>query len=143
MKKQLAAFLSAAIVASLVAVPSFAAAASFTDAYDTDGEVSDSVPNGVSGWSGLETMNIGDSASIDMDPVRPGSTFYVALAAGSNSTLADGNIEVSDIVDSDYFKFSVDKDTNSKMVSSITLVTEKALNGMDRTSYLKFVLNDT
>ena len=143
MKKLLSGLLAATVAVSLAA-PSFAATqASLTEAYDTDGEVSDDVPNGVDGWAGLENLSLNDTGSINIDPARPGATFYVALAQDGDDTLADGYVEISDVVDSDFFKFKVDKDEGSSLISSITLVTERALNGMERTHYLKFVLKDS
>ena len=141
--KKILSLLMATTVAVSLAAPVFADSASLDKAYDTDGEVSDDVPNGVDGWVGLDQLNLNDTGSIDIDPARPGSTFYVPLTTDGDNQLADNQVYISDVVDSDYFKFDVDKDDNGSMVSSISLVTERSLNGMDRTHYLKFVLADS
>lgn len=47
------------------------------------------------------------------------------------------------LTDSDYFKFSTDKDDGSKYVSKIELVDDKKLGTLDRTAYLKITLADS
>ena len=68
MKKVLCAMLAGATVLSMSAVSVFAAAVPMKDAYDSDGEVTNDVPNGLGSWNGLA------SSSLSIDPVRPGST---------------------------------------------------------------------
>ncbi|HJF55871.1 MAG TPA: LPXTG cell wall anchor domain-containing protein [Anaerotruncus colihominis] len=140
MKKVLCAMLAGATVLSMSAVSVFAAAVPMKDAYDSDGEVTNDVPNGLGSWNGLA------SSSLSIDPVRPGSTIYVPLYQGMNDTLsASGGFFAycEDITDTDYFKFDVDKDVNGKLVKSITVVDDKKLGNFDRAAYLKIEVADT
>ncbi|MEM1484117.1 LPXTG cell wall anchor domain-containing protein [Oscillospiraceae bacterium PP1C4] len=74
-----------------------------------------------------------------------GTTPEVNASKYSASTVSGTVTELTlqQMVNDDLFKFDVNKDENSKMIKSIELVTEKSLPGHARTSYLKFVLNDT
>lgn len=140
MKKVLCAMLAGATVLSMSAVSVFAAAVPMKDAYDSDGEVSDKAPNGLGSWKGLASSNL------SIDPVRPGSTIYVPLYQNMNDTLsASGGFLAycEDITDKDYFKFNLDKDTNGKLVKSITVVDDKKLGDYDRAAYLKIEVADT
>ena len=144
MKKALSLFLSAVLVLSAASVAAFAADSfSLDKAYDSDGYYSEDV--GESG-NGDITVNAG-SFAIDgtlavsiPDRVAPGSTFYIPLFEDPTDNV--GGVVYEDITNTDYFKFKLDKDTNSKLISSITVVTDKRLAGSARTSYLKVVLND-
>lgn len=147
MKKVISSIMAAALIASFASVTTFAAAG---DTFDK---------NGVS-----VTYSGTDATKIYADGIVPNTTFYFQLgevsekvksASGSSgsdffpvgdSATVDGitELNVDDLVDSDLFKFSVDKDTNSKMVKSITLETEKNLSAAGtRAHYIKVVLNDS
>ena len=134
MKKVLCAMLAGATVLSMSAVSVFA-----QWAYDGDGEVTNDVPNQFS-WGGL-----GASSSFTLDPIRPGSTVYIPLFSTMNDDISAGGIYAisEDITDTDYFKFDLDKDTNGKLVKSITVVDDKKLGDFARTSYLKIQVADT
>ena len=139
MKKVLCAMLAGATVLSMSAVSVFAAPVSYGSAYDSDGEVTDNVPNKFT-WNG-----IGGSSSFTLDPIRPGSTVYIPLYKSMSEFIQANGIKAyaEDITDTDYFKFSVDKDTNGKLVKSITVVDDKKLGDFDRTTYLKIDVADT
>ena len=53
-----------------------------------------------------------------------------------------GDIVVDDIINTDFFKYSVDKDSNSKLVKKISVVDDKRLGDFNRAAYLKVELND-
>ena len=141
MKKILALVLALATVLSLSAV-AFAATnpADFFDyAYDSDGEKASDVPNPLS-WTG--TFDLKSTASITLDPAIPASTFYIPLGSMTR-TFASG-VEIEDLVNSDYFKFDVDKKDNGKLVSKISVDSDKTLGGtFERSAFLKVTLNDT
>ena len=134
MKKVLCAMLAGATVLSMSAVSVFA-----QWAYDGDGKVTNDVPNQFS-WGGL-----GASSNFTLDPIRPGSTVYIPLFSTMNDDISAGGIYAisEDITDTDYFKFDLDKDTNGKLVKSITVVDDKKLGDFARTSYLKIQVADT
>ena len=143
MKKALSLLLSAVLVLSAASVAAFAADSfSLDKAYDSDGYYSEDV-----GESGNGDITVSGSFAIDgtlavsiPDRVAPGSTFYIPLFEDPTDNV--GGVVYEDITNTDYFKFKLDKDTNSKLISSITVVTDKRLAGSARTSYLKVVLND-
>ena len=143
MKKALSLLLSAVLVLSAASVAAFAADSfSLDKAYDSDGYYSEDV-----GESGNGDITVSGSFAIDgtlavsiPDRVAPGSTFYIPLFEDPTDNV--GGVVYEDITNTDYFKFKLDKDTNSKLISSITVVTDKRLAGSARTSYLKGVLND-
>ncbi len=140
MKKVLCAMLAGATVLSMSAVSVFAATVRMNNAYDGDGEVSSKVPNGLGAWNGLA------SSALSIDPIRPGSTVYIPLYQGMNDTLsASGGFLAycEDITDTDYFKYSVKKDTNGKLIKNITVVDDKKLGDYDRAAYLKIEVADT
>lgn len=140
MKKILSSVLAAAMVVSVASISVFAAPAS-TTAMDGDG-----VP--------LANIAV-SSTGIVADPVVPGKTFYVKLGSASATDIVGGAeligsvdatltaVQLENLVNSDYFKFKLDKDEGSKYISSVTLYTDKNLDSAGRTSYLKFVLNDS
>ena len=127
MKKALSLLLSAVLVLSAASVAAFAADSfSLEKAYDSDGCYSE---------------DVGGTLAVSIpDRVAPGSTFYIPLFEDPADNV--GGVVYEDITNTDYFKFKLDKDTNSKLISSITVVTDKRLAGSARTSYLKVVLND-
>ncbi len=131
MKKVLSLVLALACVLSL-SVVSFAAAG--VNVYDGDGELVDDL-----------SYDMGDHV-IKGDPVEPASTFYVKLATDMDSKmLNDGDqndFTLEDMVDTKNFKFDVDKDAGSKLISKISVVEDKKLGDMTRTAYLKFELKD-
>ena len=138
MKKILALVLALACVLSMSSLVFAATNPTFTVAYDSNGDASDNVPNPV-GRTGAFT--IGSTHYIDIDPVRPGSTIYIPLDVMTAET-SDG-ISWKDLTDKDYFKFDVDKDAGSKLISKITLESDKSLGGtFYRSAFLKVVLND-
>lgn len=53
-----------------------------------------------------------------------------------------GDIAVDDVVNTDFFKFSVDKDSNGKLVKKISVTDDKRLGSFERAAYLKIELND-
>ena len=141
MKKILALVLALATVLSLSAV-AFAATnpGDFFDyAYDSDGEKTTDVPNPLK-WEG--TFDLKNSATIILDPAIPASTFYIPL--GSMTRTFTSGVEMEDLVNSDYFKFDVDKKDNGKLISKISVETDKTLGGtFERSAFLKVTLNDT
>ena len=126
-----------ALVLALACVLSLSVVAFATDVYDGDG---DKFSDG--DYTGTDIT----SGQITVDPVLPKSTFYVPLGEKMSSDLTSlGDIDrvvLSQLVDTKNFKFSVDKDTNGKLISKISVVDDKKLGKMDRTAYLKFELND-
>ncbi|MEM1484709.1 LPXTG cell wall anchor domain-containing protein [Oscillospiraceae bacterium PP1C4] len=131
MKKVLSTIMAAALVASM-SVTAFAAAG---NAYDSDGKV-------------ISGMTVLDTNKITGEQVNPDSTIYYSLGESAATDTIVGaksgltKAELKYITNKDYFKFSVDKDENSKMIKSITVVTEKSIEG-NRQDYLKIVLNDS
>ena len=132
MKKILALVLALATVLSLSAV-AFADSKDYpTTALNDDGEKYDNV------------VTIG-GGKIVSDAIAPDTTFYVPVGGNEEDaiTLDDGKqVQIKYLVDKDFFKFSPDKDTNGKLVKSITLVTDKGFDGFYRNAYVKFVLAD-
>lgn len=131
MKKVLSLVLALACVLSLSAVAFAADAVDPAKVYDGDGEeVSD--------------IKVADNV-ISGDPVEPASTFYVPIAPTMSTEIKDGDdvdFTVEDLVDTKNFKFDVDKDAGSKLISKISVVDDKKLGSMERTAYLKFELKD-
>lgn len=144
-KKTLKALLSAAMALSLVSVNAFAAS-SLTSAdhtgviqpmagsvIDEDGVVYDSM-------SGVDVT--AGAGWLTMDTVMPKSEIYIKL---DDSILTNDRgivANTADLGDNKLFSFNVDKKTNSKLVNSITLVTEKSINKSGRHDWIKIVLND-
>ena len=125
-----------ALVLALACVLSLSVVAFATDVYDGDG---DKFSDG--DYTGTDLAN----DKIVVDPVLPSSTFYIPLGPSMNDHGAVGTIDdvyLSQLVDTKNFKFSVDKDTNGKLIKKISVVDDKKLGNMTRTAYLKFELND-
>ena len=132
MKKILALVLALATVLSLSAVAFADSKVYPTTALNDDGEKYDNV------------VTIG-GGKIVSDAIAPDTTFYVPVGGNEENTimLDDGKqVQIKYLVDKDFFKFSPDKDTNGKLVKSITLVTDKGFDGFYRNAYIKFVLAD-
>ncbi|WP_101548146.1 MULTISPECIES: LPXTG cell wall anchor domain-containing protein [Anaerotruncus] len=132
MKKILALVLALATVLSLSAVAFADSKVYPTTALNDDGEKYDNV------------VTIG-GGKIVSDAIAPDTTFYVPVGGNEEDTimLDDGKqVQIKYLVDKDFFKFSPDKDTNGKLVKSITLVTDKGFDGFYRNAYIKFVLAD-
>ncbi|WP_418704030.1 LPXTG cell wall anchor domain-containing protein [Anaerotruncus massiliensis (ex Liu et al. 2021)] len=132
MKKILALVLALATVLSLSAVAFADSKVYPTTALNDDGEKYDNV------------VTIGDGKIVS-DAIAPDTTFYVPVGGNEEDfiTLDDGKqVQIKYLVDKDFFKFSPDKDTNGKLVKSITLVTDKGFDGFYRNAYIKFVLAD-
>ena len=131
MKKVLSLVLALACVLSLSAVAFAADAVDPAKVYNGDGE---------------EVSDISVAANvIKGDPVEPASTFYVPISPAMDTQIKDGNdvdFTVEDLVDTKNFKFDVDKDAGSKLISKISVVDDKKLGSMERTAYLKFELKD-
>ena len=132
MKKILALVLALATVLSLSAVAFADSKVYPTTALNDDGEKYDNV------------VTIG-GGKIVSDAIAPDTTFYVPVGGNEEDTITldDGKqVQIKYLVDKDFFKFSPDKDTNGKLVKSITLVTDKGFDGFYRNAYIKFVLAD-
>ena len=131
MKKVLSLVLALACVLSLSAVAFAADAVDPAKVYNGDGE---------------EVSDISVAANvIKGDPVEPASTFYVPISPAMDTQIKDGDdvdFTVEDLVDTKNFKFDVDKDAGSKLISKISVVDDKKLGSMERTAYLKFELKD-
>ena len=131
MKKVLSLVLALACVLSLSAVAFAADAVVPAKVYNGDGE---------------EVSDISVAANvIKGDPVEPASTFYVPISPAMDTQIKDGDdvdFTVEDLVDTKNFKFDVDKDAGSKLISKISVVDDKKLGSMERTAYLKFELKD-
>ena len=131
MKKVLSLVLALACVLSLSAVAFAADAVDLAKVYNGDGE---------------EVSDISVAANvIKGDPVEPASTFYVPISPAMDTQIEDGedvDFTVEDLVDTKNFKFDVDKDAGSKLISKISVVDDKKLGSMERTAYLKFELKD-
>ena len=131
MKKVLSLVLALACVLSLSAVAFAADAVDPAKVYNGDGE---------------EVSDISVAANvIKGDPVEPASTFYVPISPAMDTQIKDGDdvdFTVEDLVDTKNFKFYVDKDAGSKLISKISVVDDKKLGSMERTAYLKFELKD-
>lgn len=148
MKKIIAGIMATAIVASMASISAFAASPVIGSIYNGDG-----VLQAITGNNSYSMS----PAQISGDQISPNTTFYFALGeynvaakasfgkltteAGSNATAA--TLETDDVVNTDLFKFSVDKDDNAKMIKSITVETEKSITGLNRGHYLKVVMNDS
>ena len=132
MKKILSLVLALALCLSL-GVVAFAASAGYAP-YDSDGKISDDVVSYT--WSGL---GLGSTATLTLDPVRPATTVYMYLGDMGGKI---GDIAVDDVVNTDFFKFSVDKDSNGKLVKKISVTDDKRLGSFERAAYLKIELND-
>ena len=131
MKKVLSLVLALACVLSLSAVAFAADAVDPAKVYNGDGEE-------VSDISVAENV-------IKGDPVEPASSFYVPISPAMDTQIKDGDdvdFTVEDLVDTKNFKFDVDKDAGSKLISKISVVDDKKLGSMERTAYLKFELKD-
>ena len=132
MKKILALVLALATVLSLSAVAFADSKVYPTTALNDDGEKYDNV------------VTIG-GGKIVSDAIAPDTTFYVPVGGNEEDTIMlddDKQVQIKYLVDKDFFKFSPDKDTNGKLVKSITLVTDKGFDGFYRNAYIKFVLAD-
>lgn len=131
MKKVLSLVLALACVLSLSAVAFAADAVDPAKVYNGDGE---------------EVSDISVAANvIKGDPVEPASTFYVPISPAMDTQIKVGDdvdFTVEDLVDTKNFKFDVDKDAGSKLISKISVVDDKKLGSMERTAYLKFELKD-
>ena len=131
MKKVLSLVLALACVLSLSAVAFAADAVDPAKVYNGDGE---------------EVSDISVAANvIKGDPVEPASTFYVPISPAMDTQIKGGDdvdFTVEDLVDTKNFKFDVDKDAGSKLISKISVVDDKKLGSMERTAYLKFELKD-
>ena len=131
MKKVLSLVLALACVLSLSAVAFAADAVDPAKVYNGDGE---------------EVSDISVAAKvIKGDPVEPASTFYVPISPAMDTQIKDGDdvdFTVEDLVDTKNFKFDVDKDAGSKLISKTSVVDDKKLGSMERTAYLKFELKD-
>ena len=140
-KKLLSTMLAGATVLSMASVSIFAGNVAMNTAYDSDGEVSEDI---VGFTSSISSITLNSQASIGADPVYPGSTVYIPLATEMNDRFGGSAIVVEDVVNTDYFKFDVDKDVNGKLVKSITIVDDKKLsNDLSRSAYLKIEFADT
>ena len=102
MKKVLSLVLALALCLSL-GVVAFAASATYAP-YDGDGDISGDVVSYT--WTGL---GLGSTATLTLDPVRPATTVYMYLGDMGGKI---GDIVVDDIINTDFFKYSVDKDSN-------------------------------
>lgn len=134
MKKALSAVMATALVASMASVASLAA---FGDITNGDGDRITAIDSG--------------AAKITGENVQPDTTFYFSLGAHTTNDIAGGfnasragmKVSAQDLTDSKVFKFSVDKDTNAKLIKSVEIVTEKILGKNARQDYIKVVLADT
>ena len=140
MKKVLSLVLALACVLSL-SVAAFAL--DINTIYNSDGEVSEDVGTGYKAdFKGGE---------IKADPVIPKSTIYVPMGANMDDLLSTegagklGDIEevrLKELVDTDLFKFSVDKDEGAKLIESIKVKDDYRLGGNARTAYLVISFKD-
>ena len=142
MKKVLSLVLALACVLSLSAVAFAADPVDPSKIYNSDGDVSDKV--------GDPSAGIG---SIKGDPVTPASTLYVPLGMNMDEDFfADPavrgqlgditRVTLGQLVDTDLFKFSVDKDDGAKLIKSIKVKDDYRLGSMTRTAYLVIEFND-
>ena len=139
MKKFLCGILAASMVVGMSAM-AFAAAPNYASVYNSDGKESVAEDDAD---SYTLTGNDGDHADItlNIEAAVPTSEFYIPLQP--NYTYDAVVVDDEYLIDKDYWKFDSDKDTGSKLVSSISLVSEKVLGDLSRNSYVKIVLNDT
>ena len=144
MKKFLCGILAASMVVSM-GVMSFAADTAWTaTVYNSDGEPSDDCTGAAAAVAGT-----GANVDVTIEAAIPTSEFYIALPADLEYTVAGTparaaqKVEEKYLIDKDYWKFDSDKDVNGKLVSSISLVSEKVLGDLARASYVKIVLADT
>ena len=139
MKKTLSLVLALALCLSL-SVVSFAWAPNV--AYDGDGDPSGDVGtsgNGQITWDGIKTIDT--TSTLVIDPIRPATTVYVPLA-DMGGKLAGTDVIIDDVVNTDFFKFDVDKDSNGKLVKKISVTDDKRLGSYARAAYLKIELNE-
>ena len=139
MKKTLSLVLALALCLSL-SVVSFAWAPKV--AYDGDGDPSGDVGtsgNGQITWDGIKTIDT--TSTLVIDPIRPATTVYVPLA-DMGGKLAGTDVIIDDVVNTDFFKFDVDKDSNGKLVKKISVTDDKRLGSHARAAYLKIELNE-
>ena len=145
MKKILSGILAAAMAMSVMSVAAFAA------------DAADGTVNFAGAWDGNDEA-VGQvevtANTIEADTITPNKKFYVPLV---NSKAADGDVEAvvnpvwdtdtdattSDLKDKDLFKFDYDKETNSKMIKKIELLTDKRVNGVRYDAVLYFELADS
>ena len=142
MKKVLSLVLALACVLSLSAVAFAADPVDTGKIYNSDGDVSD---------------NVGDPKAgigyVKGDPVTPASTIYVPLGTNMdedffNDSAVRGQlgdiprVTLGQLVDTDLFKFSVDKDDGAKLIKSIKVKDDYRLGSMTRTAYLVIEFND-
>lgn len=128
MKKILSGILAAAMVMSFASVAALAAAPA-ADAKATTGTFA------MTGkaWDDTddEEFNKGTielkGSSIEGEDIWPNSVILVPIDNGEIDWLVDDNhtATTSEVNDKDLFKFSVDKDTNGKMIKKISLLTDK------------------
>ena len=140
MKKLLCGILAASMVVGMSAMAFAADPVVYTQIYDGDGEESVAQDDAD---SYTLTGNDGDHADItlNIEAAVPTSEFYIPLQP--NYSYDAVVVDDEYLIDKDYWKFDSDKDTGSKLVSSISLVSEKVLGDLSRNSYVKIVLNDT
>lgn len=142
MKKVLSLVLALACVLSLSAVAFAADPVDPSKIYNEDGDVSEDV--------GDPSAGIG---YIKGDPVTPASTIYVPLGtnmdedffkdASVRGQLGDiPRVTLGQLVDTDLFKFDVDKDDGAKLIKSVKVKDDYRLGSMTRTAYLVIEFND-
>lgn len=157
MKRILTGTLATTMVLSTAAMSASAAGKSFTAVptgavgtsvavYDADGEA----------LSKPKAAGSITAAGLSIDPLQPGQTVYVELdldntAAWTVSPAADWNAAAGktmfvdeDLDETKLYSVSLKKDKGSKLISKITVESEKDLDGSGtRKTYLKIVVNDT
>ena len=141
MKRVLSALMAGALTVAM-AVPAFAADSAFGTAYDEDG---------VSTFDDGADVKI-DGGIIKGDPARPNGTYYISLGTSTTAPITLSSVQTSgtitdvqlnELVDTDVFKLKVNKDDGSKYIKKISVVEDKVLGSLTRTSYLKIELNDS
>ena len=147
MKKALSAMLAASMALSFASVGAFAASANTsadkTGTITPDAtEVVDGDGNSYNAKSGVTVTP--SSGKVVIDTVTPNSTIYIRL--DGNTAISNGRLNPAtgaDLANDKLFSFSSTKKTNSKLVKSIEVVTNKAIGSVSgRNNWLKITLND-
>lgn len=83
------------------------------------------------------------NGSLSIDPIKPSSTIYVKIDEAGTLTNDRGQVvDVEDLANDKLFSVSYDKKTNSKLVKSMEVVTDKTIGNLGRHDWVKIVLND-
>lgn len=139
--KAISGLMAAALVASFAGATAFAAAPLNTSASSVGIEAIDPATDVVNGDGVAYTNATFSQGKLVIDGVTPNSTLYIKLPA-ANQTIGSGTVVPGDLIDSKLFTFKAVKDTNSKLVSSMELYTNKDIGGSGRINWLKVVFND-